>query len=314
MVIYIIKKIVVFLLVLFLLSLISFSLVYFYADFPANEATFKESYLLFYQQFLSGELVITNQTENLFIQNINHVLISTFELFILTAICASVLGIPIGIAVGLTEKRNRNYITKLICLILYAMPIVWIAILLVLLFYPNYTYSADTNIFSAINALSMLDILLSNDSNKFRILINELYYLSPIILALTIQPCIMTIQLISQQVAEVIEQNYIRVIKIRENSSLKILIRHVLPNVLPKVIPQMAYNITTLLFSIMVAEILFNRIGLGIWVFTAFYGHYFTILAIAIFCCGAFISFFTLLSDIAIVLLYPMRYKELYES
>ncbi|WP_170143365.1 ABC transporter permease subunit [Orbus hercynius] len=297
-------------LVLLLLSLISVVIIYFAPNSPFNNLSFFEVYQVFYQQIFFNEFVISNKSLwEIFTQ----ILLPTFELSILAIIGSIIVGFPIGIFAGLTKSNKINHFIKLVCLVLYACPIIWLTILVMFVLSTDWLFIKNPQYEPSVRSLSLLHILLTPHEDKLGLLLTEMKYLFVPVMILTIQPCIITIQLISQRVSITARQNYIKVASIRENSSRKVLFRHLLPNAVPTAIPQLAYNITTLLFSTMTIEILLNRSGLGTWVFSAFHQQDYVVIALAIFSCGALVSLLTLLSEIFVVAIYPMQSRTLYE-
>ncbi|WP_392552204.1 ABC transporter permease subunit [Orbus wheelerorum] len=294
-----------------LLSLIAVAVIYNSPNSIFENISFGQAYCIFYQQLLSNQFIWLDYS---LWDILAQILFPTFELAILAIFCALIIGFPLGIIVGLGKNDSkRNYFIKLICLIFYASPIIWIAILVMSSLSNDWTFSKVSNYQPMIKSLSILDVLITHNVDKLSTLYAEIKHLLIPTMILTIQPCIITIQLISQRVSITNRQNYIKVARIRENSSLKVLFRHLLPNAIPKTIPQLTYNITTLLFSTMAIEILFNRSGLGTWVFSAYHQHDYMIIALSIFSCGALISLLTLLSEIVAFLIYPLQSRALYE-
>lgn len=316
MLIYIIKKLFSFLLLLGLLSILSVAVIYYSPDNVHNHESFIELYYSFFKKIFFDQFIVSSTAQFSLSDILKKILLPTFELCLFAIICAMIFGFPIGIASGLKNSHKFNHFIKLLCLLFYASPIVWLAILIISVTsvgdiswasIKNSHYSTST--FSP----SMLDIFLSSKNDKWNVLMTQFNQLIIPVLILTIQPCIITIQLMSESVSQIANKNYIKVTKIRENSSLKILFQHLLPNAVPSVIPRLTYNTTTLLFSTMVVEIVLNRAGLGRWVFSAFYQHDYFIIALVMMSCGVLTCFLTLLSEIFVVLMYPIQSRVLYE-
>lgn len=310
MIIYIFKKIVTFLFIICVLAQISFCLVYFAPNsmFNFNSLSFADAYSAFFKQLLQGQFkLITGETVPFF-----HTLLATFELCILALLVALFVGLPLGIFLGLSNINWLNTAIRLVSLLLYSCPIVMLVIIIMYLLSPTWSVSMNFNVSPSITGTSLLDILISSKKAKLPALLDQLHYLLLPIIILAIQPSIMTIQLVSQNVKSTSRQNYIKMAIIRERSPFKILRRHLLPNSIPATIPQLTYNTTTLLFSTMVIEILFNRVGLGQWVMIAYHHHNYFIISIAILACGTVISLLTLLGDITAIAIYPLRHKEHY--
>ncbi|MBI0006764.1 ABC transporter permease subunit [Gilliamella sp. W8126] len=308
MIIYILKKIVTFLFIICVLAQISFCLVYFVPQSIFSDLTFIDAYSAFFKQLLQGQFrLMSGETVPFF-----DTLLTTFELCILALLVALFIGIPLGIFLGLSNINWLNTTIRLGCLIFYSCPIVMLATLVMFYLSSTLPMSMNFDISISVTGSSLLDIILSSRADKLPALWEQLHYLLLPTIILAIQPSIVTIQLVSENVKNTSRQNYIKMAIIRERSPFKILRRHLLPNSIPATIPQLTYNTTTLLFSTMVIEILFNRVGLGQWVMLAYRNHNYFIISIAILACGTVISLLTLLGEITAIAIYPLRHKEHY--
>ena len=308
MIIYILKKIVTFLFIICVLAQISFCLVYFVPQSIFSDLTFIDAYSAFFKQLLQGQFrLMSGETVPFF-----DTLLTTFELCILALLVALFIGIPLGIFLGLSNINWLNTTIRLGCLIFYSCPIVMLATLVMFYLSSTLPMSMNFDISISVTGSSLLDIILSSRADKLPAILDQLHYLLLPTIILAIQPSIMTIQLVSENVKNTSRQNYIKMAIIRERSPFKILRRHLLPNSIPATIPQLTYNTTTLLFSTMVIEILFNRVGLGQWVMLAYRNHNYFIISIAILACGTVISLLTLLGEITAIAIYPLRHKEHY--
>ncbi|OTQ60208.1 ABC transporter permease subunit [Gilliamella sp. A7] len=308
MIIYILKKIVTFLFIICVLAQISFCLVYFVPQSIFSDLTFFDAYSAFFKQLLQGQFrLISGETVPFF-----DTLLTTFELCILALLVALFIGIPLGIFLGLSNINWLNTTIRFGCLIFYSCPIVMLATLVMFYLSSTLPMSMNFDISISVTGSSLLDIILSSRADKLPAILDQLHYLLLPTIILAIQPSIVTIQLVSENVKNTSRQNYIKMAIIRERSPFKILRRHLLPNSIPATIPQLTYNTTTLLFSTMVIEILFNRVGLGQWVMLAYRNHNYFIISIAILACGTVISLLTLLGEISAIAIYPLRHKEHY--
>ena len=308
MITYIFKKIVTFLFIICVLAQISFCLVYFVPHSTFQNLNFSDAYIAFFKQLLQGQFRLMSGETVPFL----HTLLATFELCILALIVALLNGLPLGILLGLSNINWLNSSIRLSCLLFYSCPIVMLVVVVMHLISPNWTVLINYNVSPSVSGVSLLDIFTSSRTDKLSAILDQLHYLMLPTIILAIQPSIMTIQLISQNVKSTSRQNYIKMAIIRERSPFRVLRRHLLPNSIPNTIPQLTYNTTTLLFSTMVIEILFNRVGLGQWVMIAYRHHNYFIISIAILACGTVISLLTLLGEITAVAIYPLRRKEHY--
>ena len=308
MIIYILKKIVTFLFIICVLAQISFCLVYFVPQSTFSHLTFIDAYSAFFKQLLQGQFRLVSGETLPFLDT----LLTTFELCILALLVALLVGLPLGIFLGLSNINWLNATIRLASLIFYSCPIVMLATIVMYYLSSTWPISIKFDISPSVTGRSLLDILISSRPDKLTALLDQLNYLFLPTIILAIQPSIMTIQLVSENVKNTSRQNYIKMAIIRERSPFKVLRRHLLPNSIPATIPQLTYNTTTLLFFTMVIEILFNRIGLGQWVMMAYRNHNYFIISIAILACGTVISLLTLLGEITAIAIYPLRHKEHY--
>ncbi|MCX8684002.1 ABC transporter permease subunit [Gilliamella sp. B2889] len=308
MIIYILKKIVTFSFIICVLAQISSCLVYFDPQSIFSDLTFVDAYNAFFKQLLQGQFRLASGETLPFLDT----LLTTFELCILALLVALLIGLPLGIFLGLSNINWLNTTIRLGCLIFYSCPIVMLATIVMFYLSSTMPISMNFDIAPSVTGSSLLDILISSRPDKFTALLDQLHYLLLPTIILAIQPSIMTIQLVSENVKNTSRQNYIKMAIIRERSPFKVLRRHLLPNSIPATIPQLTYNTTTLLFLTMVIEILFNRVGLGQWVMMAYRNHNYFIIAIAILACGTVISLLTLLGEITAIAIYPLRHKEHY--
>lgn len=313
MLIYIMKKLFSFLILLLILSLVSVSIVYFSPNNPLKHLTFDQAYYNFYYQLFNHQLSPSPLWEENGLAIFQHIILPTIELGILAILCAIIVGFPIGIMAGLSNNNKFTQILHLLCWLLYASPLTWIAILIIWLSTINWHFVQNFDYATTINNSSLMTIFSASNDHKIAMLMEHFGSLLLPVLILMIQPCITTIQIVSERVKITANTNYIKVANIRENSSRKVLFRHLLPNAIPEIIPQLTYNITTLLFSTMVIEILLNRAGMGSWSLFGFYQHDFAIIAMTSLNCGIIISSLTLLSEILVALFYPMQTRMLHE-
>ncbi|QIQ20841.1 ABC transporter permease subunit [Zophobihabitans entericus] len=315
MIVYILRKICTFLLILLILAQISFAIVYCLPGTAFYNLTFFHAYFTFFNELLSGTIRLSPHSSLSLLQTLKQILPITIELCIFTILFSLIIGVPLGIIGGLNTNKWQNKALQSFCLIIGASPLVWIAVLSLFIFFPHLpnegSFIEQTN---PITGFPLIDILLTPGIDTAQELWKEFTYLVLPVVILSIQPCILAIQLLSQNIEKIAKQNYIKTAIIREQSQLKILWRHLLPNALPPVIPQLTHGFTILLFSTMVVEIVFDRYGLGKWVMHGFETKNGVIIAVAILVCGLLIGAFNLLSEIFILVIHPLRHKELYDK
>jgi cationic peptide transport system permease protein len=318
MIIYILKKIFTYLFILLLLSQLSFAVVYFSSGIIYHQYSFFYAYTGYFSDLLSGQLPISNYGTVSLGAIIKQVLPPTIELCLFAVLLSSITGIILGIIAGLKPDHWPNKFIQAGSLIISACPMVWLAVLMMSLFTSNrYLFPDYGSLIEQINprtGFPIIDIFLTPSLNRTQEIIKELQYLALPGIILSIHPCIITIQLVSQQVVKVAKQKYIQAISIREQSQLKILVRHMLPNVFPPIIPRLTYNLTIILYSAIIIEIIFKRTGLGTWVMQGFVDKDSLVIAIAMMICGLLLCSLNLFIMLITIMIQPLRHQELYDE
>ena len=206
MIIYILKKIVTFSFIICVLAQISFCLVYFDPQSIFSDLTFVDAYNAFFKQLLQGQFRLVSGETLPFLDT----LLTTFELCILALLVALLIGLPLGIFLGLSNINWLNTTIRLGCLIFYSCPIVMLATIVMFYLSSTMPISMNFDIAPSVTGSSLLDILISSRPDKFTALLDQLHYLLLPTIILAIQPSIMTIQLVSENVKNPSRQNYIK--------------------------------------------------------------------------------------------------------
>lgn len=317
MIITILKKISIFLFILFLLLQLSFFLVFWAPNSDFHSLPFFHSYARYFSELFKGQLhLVSEHNAHTFIHCIKEYLPDTIELCVFALLISLLVGVFFGAIAGLQMQSWPNKVIHAIGLLIASCPLVWIAVLIID-GVSDYSYllpdtGADLNKIKPITYFPFIDILLSPDIATGNEFFKELRYMLLPAIILSIYPSFITLMLVSQRIAHVARQNYITTIMIREQSQWKILFRNILPNVLPAIMPKLAYNLTLVLFYAMLIEIIFDRSGLGSWAMKAYHYQDMVALTTVMILCGLIICTLNLLIDLVILLIRPLRNKELY--
>lgn len=228
-------------------------------------------------------------------ETLKSVLLPSAMRFFIVIILSILIGFPAGIYFGLLNKPILNNGIKVICVIFYSCPIVLLSLLL-----NNLFHSIDIEL---LNQPFVLERYTEHHTFSAKIEFNV-----PIFI-LVVLPCIITIQTVSKNVESVIRQNFIKISLIKNPSKFNVIMKHVLPNVIPTSMNQLLYHSSNLLFSVMMVEILFNIHGLGLFSYAAFINSNYSAISSMIVMTSFFLSFFWLIGQCLIAILYPFTLK-----
>ena len=110
----------------------------------------------------------------------------------------------------------------------------------------------------------------------------------------------------------VMKSNYIKAAYANGLSRKQIVLRHVLKNALPSIIHQLRLQLNTIISFAMVIEIVFSLQGAGLWLLISIkQGDYLALPAAVLIISGA-ILLASIIIDILLMLLSPLKRKSLY--
>ena len=162
----------------------------------------------------------------------------TVGLAFMSLICASVIGIPLGILSAVKQYSLLDNITRVMAMLLAAIPGFWLGMMLILLF-----------------SLSLGWLPTSGIEGW------ESFILPTVTLAL---PCAANIlRMTRSTMLETIRQDYIRTVRAKGAPESRVIFKHALKNALLPVITVMGTNMAVLLGSAVVIETVFAVPGLG---------------------------------------------------
>ncbi|MGF9692326.1 ABC transporter permease [Rhizobium sp. 0TCS1.26] len=101
-----------------------------------------QQFFLYMKQALSGDFGISVLTTNPVMTDIKRVFPATIELATLGTLIGSVLGIPLGVLAAVKRGSIADQIVRIIGLIGYSVPIFWLGLLALLVFYARLNWVA----------------------------------------------------------------------------------------------------------------------------------------------------------------------------
>lgn len=243
---------------------------------------------------------------------------STLELCFFAFLFASLVGVPLGIFAGLDRNNGLDYTIMTIALIGLALPVFWVSIIFT--FMPNlmgWVMPIDGNIspiyeVPVVSGFLFIDSLLVSQQYQFDAFLNHLAHLILPSSVLAIFLISEVIRLTRHTITMIMRSNYIKAAHTKGLTRNQIVFRHVLKNALPPIIHQLRLQISTIISFAMAIEIVFSYQGAGMWLFDSIQQGDYLALSTAILIISGFILISSILVDLLLVIISPIKRKILY--
>ncbi|MGK6325782.1 putrescine export ABC transporter permease SapB [Erwinia sp. DT-104] len=318
MIIYTLRRLVLWLVTLFLLTVVGFSLSYFTPHAPLQGASFSDAILFWYQGLMQFDFGVSSINGEPVSLQLLEVFPATLELCILAFVLAMTVGIPFGIAAGVMRNRWQDKAISALALLGFSMPVFWLALLLTLFFSLDLGWlpvSGRVDLLypmKNITGFALIDAWLSDSPWRHEMLKSVLLHLILPVTALAVAPTTEVVRLLRISTREVMEQNYIKAAATRGLSRLTIIRRHVLHNALPPVVPRLGLQFSTMLTLAMITEVVFSWPGLGRWLVDAIRQQDYAAISAGVMMVGGLVITVNVLADILGALTTPLKHKEWY--
>jgi len=226
-------------------------------------------YAIFLKNLIRGDLGVSLASRRAVSEELLYFFPATFELTTVSMIFSILLGILIGIVSAVRRNSLFDHLTRTYSIFGISMPIFWLGLLLLLLFYvklgwlPGGGRIAEGMEVKKITGLLLLDSLLTGNWAGFgsaaRHLVLPAFCLSSSFLA--------TIARIARSsVLQVIGEDYVRAARAKGVPEFKVLLKHVLRNSLLPVITISGILYGQLLGGAVLTETIFSWPGMGRYV------------------------------------------------
>ncbi len=226
-------------------------------------------YAIFLKNLVQGDLGFSLVSRRAVTEELGYYFPATFELTTASMILSIVLGVAIGIISAVHRNRLFDHLTRTYCLFGISMPIFWLGLLLLLLFYvklgwlPGGGRIADGIEVRQVTGLLTLDCLLTGNwrglGSSLLHLVLPAFCLSSSFLA--------TISRIARSaVLQVIREDYVRTARAKGLPEFKVLSKHVLRNSLLPVVTISGILYGQLLGGAVLTETIFSWPGMGRYV------------------------------------------------
>ncbi len=318
MIIYTLRRLLLWLVTLFMLALIGFSLSYFTPHAPLQGASLLNAAMFWFKGVLQldfGVSSINGQSINV---QLREVFPATLELCIMAFGLALLIGIPLGIIAGVARNQWPDKTISALALIGFSMPVFWLALLLTLFFSLDLGWLPVSGRFDLlyqvknVTGFALIDAWLSTSPWRHDMMVSVVTHMVLPVTTLAVAPTTEVIRLLRISTREVIDKNYVKAAATRGLSRFTVIRRHVLHNALPPVIPRLGLQFSTMLTLAMITEVVFSWPGLGRWLINAIRQQDYAAISAGVMVIGGMVISVNVVSDILGAMTNPLKHKEWY--
>lgn len=236
-----------------------------------------------YQQFVRylsnvarGELGNSTSTGRPVLEDLWQYFPATVELATVAIVLGVVLGVPLGMWAAYRHNTRIDQVIRVISLIGYSVPIFWLGLMGLLVFYAKlswvagpgriddawkYTLQLRTNFL-------LVDTLVEGNLEAF---LNVLAHLALPALLLAYFSMAYIARMTRTFVLEEIGKEYVLFARVKGASESRVLWRHVLPNIAAPLVTVISLSYATLLEGAVLTESVFSWPGIGLYVTNALF-------------------------------------------
>ncbi|ROR14906.1 putrescine export ABC transporter permease SapB [Erwinia sp. JUb26] len=318
MIIYTLRRLVLFVVTLFMLTLIGFCLSYFTPHAPLQGASLFDAWTFWFKGILHLDFGVSSINGQSINQQLREVFPATLELCFMAFALAMLVGIPLGIVAGVMRNKWQDKLLSAIALLGFSLPVFWLALLLTLFFSLNLGWLPVSGRFDLlypvknITGFALIDAFLSDSPWRHEMIVSALRHMILPVAALSVAPTTEVIRLLRISTRDVMEQNYVKAAATRGLSLFTIIRRHVLHNAVPPVIPRLGLQFSTMLTLAMITEMVFSWPGLGRWLINAIRQQDYAAISAGVMVVGALVIAVNVLADILGAMTNPLKHKEWY--
>lgn len=231
-------------------------------------------FLHYIREVATGDFGTSLLTSRPVIEDIARVFPATLELASVATIIGVLLGIPAGVLAAVNQGRWPDHVVRLLGLFGYSMPVFWLGLMGLLVFYGKLDWVAGPgrldvffdDVVPQVTGVILIDSLLAGDLDVF------MNALSHIILPASVLGYY-SLAYISRMtrsfMLEQLAQEYVTTARVKGLSEARVIWRHALGNVMVPLITVIALSYANLLEGSVLTETVFAWPGIGFYITNA---------------------------------------------
>jgi peptide/nickel transport system permease protein len=230
-----------------------------------------QQFFIYISNVLHGDFGKSVLTTNPVLTDIKRVFPATLELATLATIIGVVIGIPAGVFAAVHKGKWPDHIVRVIGLAGYSMPIFWLGLMGLLVFYmklgwvagPGRLDSFYVDFVEPRTGLMLVDTLLGDDPSLFWNAVSHIVLPASILAYFSLA---YIARMTRSFMLEQLGQEYILTARVKGISEVRIIWRHALGNVMVPLVTVIALSYANLLEGSVLTEIIFAWPGLGLYI------------------------------------------------
>lgn len=230
-----------------------------------------EQFLTYVLKVVQGDFGTSVLTSRPVLEDIARVFPATLELATLATVLGVLIGVPMGVLAAVHRGRWPDHVVRVLGLFGYSLPVFWLALVGLLLFYmkldwvagPGRLDAAFEDFFEPITGMILIDALLQRDWDIFRNAISHIILPASLLAYFSLAYIArMTRSFMLEQLA----QEYVLTARVKGVSEARVIWRHALGNVMVPLVTVIALSYAHLLEGSVLTELVFAWPGLGSYI------------------------------------------------
>lgn len=200
---------------------------------------------------------------------------ATAEILLLGFLLALVIGLPLGTLAAAQYRSSLDKTIVTTAIAGYSIPAFWLAQLLILLFAVKIQWFPITGQIDPLYLIEpqtgsvLLDVALSDSDFKAAAFQNALAHMVLPVVVISSLPSMLLLRMTRNATVEVLQKPYLKAVRARGLSPLRVIFKHAVPNTLQMVLPQLTFIFGIMLANTVIVESIFNWPGIGSWLLKA---------------------------------------------
>jgi peptide/nickel transport system permease protein len=234
-------------------------------------------FLLYLASVVQGDLGTSLRTSQPILSDLAHVFPATLELATWGIVIGVVIGIPLGVWAAIRKDSIVDHVIRFIGLVGYSMPIFWLGIIGLLIFYakldwlpgPGRLDFGYEDMITPVTGIMTIDTLIAGET--------ELFWNA--VAHLILPACLLgyySLAYISRMTRSLmlgqLRQEYILTARVKGVSETRIIWKHAMGNILVPLLTVVALSYGTLLEGSVLTETVFTWNGLGLYITNSIFG------------------------------------------
>jgi peptide/nickel transport system permease protein len=230
-----------------------------------------EQYLIYLKKVLSGDLGNSVITSHPVLSDLLHFFPATFELATIATLIGVAMGVPVGVLAAARQGRAFDQVVRVVGLFGYSMPIFWIGLVSLFLFYgklgwvsgPGRIDAFYEDILDPRTGVILIDAALAGEWDIFRNAFSHLLLPASLLGYLSLA---YIARMTRSFMIEQLRQEYVTTALIKGRSFMSAVWRHAFPNTLVPLITVIGLSYASLLEGAVLTETVFAWPGLGLYI------------------------------------------------